>query len=226
MKKPLLIILTISILGFLGYWGIEMFQFAEGVKEDAERIEKFKEQNPSEELIINKESIKSKELKEILLTETKLGNTNLNELDGTNIKQNLKLGFPAFNIKEEIGQQDGPDFKLYQVDYMNEEVFFIAMDSYDSMLVQDIWTKNPKIKDKYGAYVGITIDSILTKRPDINFHSDLHYNIYGSAINSKIQYRLNGDFKSLNDSSFVAEDFKVEKWQIEGMKVEYLIWRK
>ncbi|MGB1284795.1 MAG: hypothetical protein ACPG44_10100, partial [Polaribacter sp.] len=77
-----------------------------------------------------------------------------------------------------------------------------------------------------GAFVGITIDSILTKRTDINFHSDLHYNIYASAKNSKIQYRLNGDFKSLNDSSFVAEDYKVEKWQIEGMKVEYLIWRK
>jgi hypothetical protein len=226
MKKPLLIILAISILGFLGYWGIEMSQFAEGVKQDTQRLEKLKGQNTSGELIINKESIESKALKEILLTETKLGNTNLNELDGTNIKQNLELGFPAFEIKQEIGQQDGPDFKLYQVNYMNEEIFFVSMDSYDSMLVQDIWTKNPKIKDEYGSFVGITIDSILTKRIDINFHSDLHYNIYASAKNSKIEYRLSGDFKNLNDSSFVAEDYKVEKWQVEGMKVEYLIWRK
>ena len=226
MKKTLLIILTISILGFLGYWGIEMFQFAEGVKEDAERIEKLKEQNPDKELIINKKSIESKGLKEVLLTESKLGNTDLNELDGTNIKHNLELGFPAFEIKEEIGQQDGPDFKLYQVNYINEEIFFISMDSYDSMLVQDIWTKNPKIKDEYGLFVGVPIDSVLANRSNINFHSDLHYNIYASAKNSKIQYRLNGEFKSLNDSSFVAEDYSVEKWQIEGMKVEYLIWRK
>jgi len=226
MKKTLLIILTISILGFLGYWGIEMFQFAEGVKEDAERIEKLKEQNPDKELIINKKSIESKDLKEVLLTESKLGNTDLNELDGTNIKHNLELGFPAFEIKEEIGQQDGPDFKLYQVNYINEEIFFISMDSYDSMLVQDIWTKNPKIKDEYGLFVGVPIDSVLANRSNINFHSDLHYNIYASAKNSKIQYRLNGEFKSLNDSSFVAEDYSVEKWQIEGMKVEYLIWRK
>ena len=226
MKKPLLIILTITILGFLGYWGIEMFQFGEGVKEDTERIEKFKEQNPTEDLIINKESIESKELKEILLTETKLGNTNLNELDGINIKQKLKLGFPAFKIKEEIGQQDGPDFKLYQSKYLNEEIFFVSMDSYDSLIVQDIWTKNPKIKDEYGLFVGVTIDSALTNRPDLNFHSDLHYNIYASVKNSKIQYQLNGEFKSLNDSSFVAEDYSVEKWQIEGMKIEYLIWKK
>jgi hypothetical protein len=226
MKKALLIILTISILGFLGYWGVEMSQFAEGVKQDAQRMEKFKEQHPSGELKINKESIESKDLKEILLTETKLGNTNLNGLDGTNIKQNLKSGFPAFKIKKEIGQQDGPDFKLYQVEYMNEEIFFISMDSYNSMLVQDIWTKNPKIKDEYGLFVGVSIDSALANRPDLNFHSDLHYNIYASAKNSKIQYRLNGEFKSLNDSSFVAEDYSVEKWQIEGMKIEYLIWKR
>jgi len=226
MKKPLLIILTISILGFLAYWGIEMFQFAEGVKEDTELIEKLKEQNTTQELTINKKSIESKDLKEVLLTESKLGNTNLDELNGKNIKQYLKSGFPAFKIKEEIGQQDGPDFKLYQAEYLNEEIFFVSMDSYDSLLVQDIWAKNPKIKDEYGLFVGVSIDSALTKRPDMNFHSDLHYNIYASIKNSKIQYRLNGEFKSLNDSSFVAEDYSVEKWQIEGMKIEYLIWKK
>ena len=62
MKKPLLIILAISILGFLGYWGIEMSQFAEGVKQDTQRLEKLKGQNTSGELIINKESIESKAL--------------------------------------------------------------------------------------------------------------------------------------------------------------------
>lgn len=83
-----------------------------------------------------------------------------------------------------------------------------------------------KINGKYGLFVGISIDSALTNRPNLNFHSDLHYNIYASVINSKIQYRLNGEFKSLNDSSFVAEDYSVEQWQIEGMKIEYLIWKK
>lgn len=218
--------MTISILGFLGYWGIEMSQFAKGVKQDAQRMKKFRELHPTEEFVIIKESIESKDLKEILLTETKLGNINLNELDGKNIKQNLKLRLPAFKIKEEIGQQDGPDFKLYKAEYLNEEIFFVSMDSYDSLLIQDIWTKNSKIIDEYGLFVGMSIDSVLTKRPSMNFHSDLHSNIYASAENSKIQYRLNGKFKSLNDSSFVAEDYSVEKWQIEGMKIEYLIWKK
>jgi hypothetical protein len=42
MKKILLIILTIGILAFLTYWGTEMYQFADGVKKDAVRLENFK----------------------------------------------------------------------------------------------------------------------------------------------------------------------------------------
>ena len=42
MKKILLIILTIGILAFLSYWGIEMSQFAEGVEKDSVQLENFK----------------------------------------------------------------------------------------------------------------------------------------------------------------------------------------
>tara|TARA_Y100000385_G_scaffold289637_1_gene359746 strand:- start:2881 stop:3558 length:678 start_codon:yes stop_codon:yes gene_type:complete len=42
MKKILLTILTIGILAFLGYWGIEMYQFAGGVKKDTVRLENYR----------------------------------------------------------------------------------------------------------------------------------------------------------------------------------------
>jgi hypothetical protein len=42
MRKILLTILTIGILAFLAYWGPEMYQFADGVKKDAVRLENFK----------------------------------------------------------------------------------------------------------------------------------------------------------------------------------------
>ncbi len=42
MKKILLTILTIGILAFLAYWGTEMYQFADGVKKEAVRLENFK----------------------------------------------------------------------------------------------------------------------------------------------------------------------------------------
>jgi hypothetical protein len=109
---------------------------------------------------------------------------------------------------------------------MNEEIFFVAMDSYDTTLVQEVWTKNPKIKDEYGVSVGLSIDSGILKSPNLKFHSDLHYNIYGTVKGSKIEYRLIGDFKILSDTSFVADDLSVKKWQVENMTIEYLIWRK
>lgn len=167
-----------------------------------------------------------KEISQFLLTETHLESLNLNNLIDHNIANEIKSSFPDLQLTKTREQQDGPDFNLYEITNSDSEFFFISMDSYDSMLVQDIWTKNPKIKDEYGLFVGAPIDSTLTKRPDINFYSDLHYNIYASAKNSKIQYRLNGQFKSLNDSFIVAEDYSVEKWQIEGMKIECLIWKK
>jgi uncharacterized protein YycO len=42
MKRIILTILAIGILGFLGYWGIEMYQFADGVKKDFLKAEKIK----------------------------------------------------------------------------------------------------------------------------------------------------------------------------------------
>jgi uncharacterized protein YycO len=41
MKKIFLIILVLGIIAFLGYWGTEMYQFADGVKKDAARLEVF-----------------------------------------------------------------------------------------------------------------------------------------------------------------------------------------
>jgi len=42
MKKLLVIILSITVLAFLVYWGAEMYVFAGGVKKDAARLEQFK----------------------------------------------------------------------------------------------------------------------------------------------------------------------------------------
>ena len=100
------------------------------------------------------------------------------------------------------------------------------MNTHDTNLVQELVAKNEMIKDEYGIFVGQSIDSVIIKRPNLNFYSDLHYNIYATGKDSNIEYRLTGDFKVLNESENVPSDFSVENWQTEGMTVEYLIWRK
>lgn len=161
-----------------------------------------------------------------LLTENQLGDLELNKLTENNMLTEIKSVFPNFKVTKTVGQQDGPDFNIYQVTHSKQEIFFISMDSYDTLVVQYLWTKNKIIVDEHGVAVGQTIESALEKRPTLKFHSDLHQNIYASDKNSKIEYRLTGNFKSLNDSTFFADDYSVEKWQTKGMEIEYLIWRK
>lgn len=181
------------------------------------RDTKTKESN----LEINKE-----EMSEILLTETKLGDLELNKLTEKNMLTEIKSAFPDFKVTKTVGQQDGPDYNLYQITRSKQEIFFISMDSYDTLVVQDFWTNNKIIQDEYGVTVEQKVESVLEKRPTLKFHSDLHQNIYATEKNSKIEYRLKGNFKTLNDTTFSADDNSVEKWQTEGMEIEYLIWRK
>ena len=170
--------------------------------------------------------IKEFELTEIKLTETKFGDLELDKLKESNIPTEIQSKFPDFQVVKKVGQQDGPDYNYYEVTHSGQEIFFISMDSYDTSLVQDLWTDNRLIKDEYGIKVGQKIETALEKRPTLKFHSDLHYNIYATDINSKIEYRLTGDFKPLSDTAFVTKDYLVEKWQTVGMTIEYLIWRK
>ncbi|GEM_PF-4285638 len=125
MKKSILIVLVILILGFLGYRRNAMFKMSKGVFEDSKHVELIQEENSDRELKIVRDSIASIDIKEVLLTENKLNNINLDKLNDKNIIQILKSVFPEFSIKEETGQQDEPDFKLYQVKSLEEELFSI-----------------------------------------------------------------------------------------------------
>lgn len=175
---------------------------------------------------IDSSEVKEINLTEILLTEKRLGALELENLKEKNILTEIHSKFADFQVIKKVGQQDGPDYNYYEVTHLGQEIFIISMDAYDTSIVQDLWTNNKLIKDEYGITVGQKIDNALKNRPTLKFHSDLHYNIYATDKNSKIEYRLTGDFKPLSDTAFVTKDYLVEKWQTTGMTIEYLIWRK
>lgn len=167
------------------------------------------------------------DLSKVVLTETHFGNLDLTQLNNENIISDVKSTFSDYYLTKKTGKQDGPDFDFYLVSNdQGENIFFISMDCYDLTKVQTVWTKNQEIKDQYGVQVHEKMNDLLKKRPNLRFHSDLHYNIYASEKGSKIEYGLSGDFKALNDSAFTAEDYSVEKWQVKNMYVELIQWRK
>lgn len=45
MKKIILVLFSILIIGFIGFWINEMYQFAYGVKKDAVYLEKTNQKN-------------------------------------------------------------------------------------------------------------------------------------------------------------------------------------
>jgi len=164
---------------------------------------------------------------EAVLTETHLGELNLVDLSSENLKQAVNSAFPKLSLVKKSGRQDGPDFNYYSVSNAEEEdIFFISMDGNDSTRVQTVWIMNQDIQDQYEVQVLQKTDDLLKKRPNLKFHSNSHYTIYASESDSHIEYRLSGDFKALNDSVFTADDYSVEKWQVENMYVELIQWRK
>ena len=67
MKKILLSISTLIIIAFIGYWGTEMYQSANGVREDSKRMEQFRLNNKIQNGDIIFQTSKSSQSKAIQL---------------------------------------------------------------------------------------------------------------------------------------------------------------
>ena len=160
------------------------------------------------------------------LSDSRLGELNLNLLNVQEINEQLKMAFPTYNVERGIGQQDGPDFTYYEVSSENENLFRIDLDGNDSTQIFEIWIISNNIKDSDGIGIGSSLEELKKSKSNLRFHADVHYNIYASTGSSKLLYRLTGSFKMLNDSTMVAPDYSVKEWQLGDNSVEHLIWRK
>ena len=216
MKKFLLIIILVSVLGYFGYWGIDIYQFSKGVQADIEKYGKYD----------NKALVKGPYKKKVVLSEDRLGALVLSELTSMNIEKELTTLFPKSQVTKQVGQQDGPDFILYEVMQENNSVLYASMDPENSVELSSLTIVSPEIVDLYGLSVGSTSNEIKIHRPHTIVHADFHLNIYAGIENSKIKYRLIGDFKNLNDTMAISENYSVEDWQISEMKIEFIIWEK
>ena len=105
------------------------------------------------------------------------------------------------------------------------DYLFLRMDWEDTLKVSDLWIEHYFIEDIYGISVGSWVEQIVKQREETKFAADAHYNIYAYVPDSRIQYRLMGDFLPLNDTAFTNKNYEVEPWQVEKMQVEYIIWK-
>ena len=161
-----------------------------------------------------------------VLTEKSLGYIDLTRLDSMNVHRELLRGFPYCSLERGMAQQDGPDHMLYEVKLEGESIVFVSMDNDASNEVREVAVQTAGILDQYGVFPSCEVSHLITERPDVKFHADLHSNIYAKVPGSRIGYRLAGPVLPLNDSMMTRADFGLERWQVGGMKVGFLIWSK
>ncbi len=225
MRLSLRILVSCVIIVILIYWVSSMWSFAKGVQQD---IQKNQISNDCTQLILNVKDLPESQnsILRIVLSESNLGSLVLDSINGKNLHAEVKNAFPSSTIKKEIWQEEGQFFTVYRIGAEENEPFQIMMNPLDSLEVQSVHIKDFLVEDQFGLKRGQTIDSIFLKRPQVRFHSDLHFRIYASVENSKVEYILTGALKALNDSLIIYPDYSVEDWQVEDMKIEALIWRK
>lgn len=137
----------------------------------------------------------------------------------------LKKDFAGLTITKEIGLRDGPDFPLYSIKVGYEEICFFAMDSEDTLKLNDVYIKHPLIKDQYGLKVGDTYQKIKNVRDkEVKTYTDYHQHTYAYFKGSNITYEISGDVFLPDTVDF--ENLKFTEQQIKDWTIEYLIWRK
>lgn len=161
-----------------------------------------------------------------VLTERSLGAIDLTRLDPGNIQLELLRTFPYCAVEKGIGEQDGPDFLLYEVQHEGESIVFVSMDHGALNGLREVAIQTPSIRDEYGIRTTCEVADLLNKRPEVSFHADLHSNVYATVPGSRIGYRMAGPVSALNDSVLTRADFSLERWQVGRMKVGFLIWSK
>lgn len=138
--------------------------------------------------------------------------------------EQLKQSFKLFEIVKEMGQQDGPDFPLYSLKKKETEICFFSMDSEDTLKLNEIFIKEPLLKDEYGLKVGDGYQKIKKLRAgEIKTYTDDHQHTYAYIDKSNILYEISNAY--FVSDTVDLENPKFTEAQLENWTIEYIIWR-
>jgi len=194
-----------------------------------QRIQKHQDVN-LEEAITTKYLSNEKEsniagelLGSVIISEHKINNIAL-PFPQEDMTKELESVFKSCEVTKEIGQQDGPDFPLYSITCGEKELCYFKMDYSDTLNLDAVYVKNPKIRDQYGLTVGNNFSDIKAKRGKGYIQFDpYHFHMYYYYSDSKLYYELTGNLRSF-DVDDVSEVI-IKEVDIVDWTIEYIIWR-
>jgi hypothetical protein len=187
MKKVLPTILAIGTLAFLGYLGIEMYHFADGVKKGAAQLEKVKPKQKIHNGDIIFQTSKSSQSKAIqLATNSKYSHMGIiYENDGQFFVYEAVQPVKLTPIKEWINRGKGKHYVIKR------------LKNADQVLTSSTLTKMQQIGEKFK---GKSYDIYFEWSDDKIYCSELVWKMYKQAIGIEIgQLEQLSDFDLTND---------------------------
>jgi hypothetical protein len=159
----------------------------------------------------------------IILHEDKINSIQL-PFEKKEMLTHLKNAFNELSVAKEIGEQDGPDFSLYSLNDNGSELCFFGMDWEDTLKLNEIYVKQPIIKDQYGLKVGDSYQKIKKVRgTDVKTFTNYHQHTYAYFETSHIMYEISGDV--FLPDTVDHENLKFTEDQMKDWTIEYVIWK-
>lgn len=152
----------------------------------------------------------------LILTEKAFGEFNL-EKGMTLEESEIKKAFSNFDVSKNIGEQDGPNYYLYNI---GNEAVLATIDIENKVLSELRIEEKSKISDEYGIKLGTAYNDLNNKRPNMNISTE-HYHIYLHKKGSNITYEMSlGNYNGPDKEKYSLEDIKNN-----NSKVIRIIWK-
>jgi uncharacterized protein YycO len=201
MKKILLTILTIGILAFLVYWGTEMYQFADGVKKDAVRLENFKLGQSIQNGDIIFQTSQSSQSKAIqLATDSKYSHMGIiYENDGQFLVYEAVQPVKLTPLKDWINRGENGNYLIKR------------LENADEVLTKSTLTIMKQIGEQFN---GKSYDIYFEWSDDKIYCSELVWKIYKQAVDIEI-----GQLEQLSDFDLTNEIVKAKMQERYGENI-------
>jgi len=201
MKKILLTILTIGILAFLAYWGTEMYQFADGVKKDAVRLENFKLGQSIQNGDIIFQASKSSQSKAIqLATDSKYSHMGIiYENDGQFLVYEAVQPVKLTPLKDWINRGENGHYVIKR------------LENADEVLTKSTLTNMKQIGEQFN---GKSYDLYFEWSDDKIYCSELVWKIYKEAVDIEI-----GQLEQLSDFDLTDQIVKAKMKERYGENI-------
>ena len=130
-------------------------------------------------------------------------------------EEKLQKAFPNYKVTKKIGQQDGPNFNLYE---LGSDAMLMTQKTSTNNLFKIWCDHNSKIVDEYGVAVETSFEELIKKRPNLK-HTTEQFKTYLYQENSNICYQI----QLLNYNSPDKKEYSIE--EIKDSKVIAIIWK-